>query len=98
MARGLSKSWCFVDEPPGHGQQARLFAKRLGHFLEPGAARPARARSEDERASVSLRVRAWVIEASPRAASQPCQPNSCTLVVAVRAAHQRSRASGPVYL
>ena len=40
----LSKSWCFVDEPvAGHGQQPRLFAKRLGHFLEPGAARPLRA-------------------------------------------------------
>ena len=35
-----SKSPCLWNEPSRHGQQARLFAKRLGHFLEPGAARP----------------------------------------------------------
>ena len=80
----------------GHGQQPRLFAKRLGHFLEPGppaaqgghGCQVVAPEGGDEQAvragrkfglprPASLGV-CEVIMASPWAASQPCQPNSCT--------------------
>jgi hypothetical protein len=63
-ARGLSKSWCFVDEPRGQGQQARLFAKALATSSNP--APPGR----QAWARLVLLGCEWVIKASPRAASQ----------------------------
>ena len=64
MGAGAIQELVLCGRAPGHGQQARLFAKRLGHFLEPGTARP-----PSVGAAGSLGC-AWVIKASPWAASQ----------------------------
>ncbi len=64
MCAGAIQELVLGGRAPGHGQQARLFAKRLGHFLEPGTA------GRQAWARLVLWGCAWVIKASPRAASQ----------------------------
>ena len=39
-ARGLSKSWCFVDEPRATANRLASLPSALANFLEPGIARP----------------------------------------------------------
>ena len=92
MCAGAVQELVLCGRAPGHGQEARLFAKPLGHFLEPSSARP-----PSVGAAGSLGC-AWVIKASPRAASQALPAEHLHISCGRPSGPPRSTASGPVYL
>ena len=92
MGAGAVQELVLCGRAPGHGQQARLFAKRLGPFLEPGTARPPSV------GRLAVWGCAWGIKASPWAASQALPAEHLHISCGRPSGPLRSTASGPVYL
>ena len=77
-----------MDEPRATANRLASLPSALANFLEPGTARPL-----SVGAAGSLGC-AWVIKASPRAASEALPAEHLHLSCGVRAAHQRPRLEG----